>query len=60
MLAKTHAIYADLIGEDGLVDHVPDHLRMGQYLAFGATLNVAEGIETKFDLLRHQFVSSIP
>jgi hypothetical protein len=29
---------------------------MGQRLAVGAGLNVAEGVKGKFDLLRHQFV----
>jgi hypothetical protein len=52
-------VHSDLVGKHGFFNHVPDHLSMAQRLAVGAGLNVAEGIKTKFNCLRHQFVPSI-
>ena len=59
MLAEADAVYADLIGEHGLFNHIPDHLGMGEHFAVDAGLNVTEGVKGKFDLLHHQFVPSI-
>jgi hypothetical protein len=59
MLAEADTVHADLVGKHGFFNHVPDHMSMAQRLAVGASLNVAEGIKTKFNWLRHQFVPSI-
>jgi hypothetical protein len=60
MLAEADAVHADLVGKDGLLDHIPDHLRVGQRLAVGISLDVAEGIQTKLNLLAHQFIQLFP
>jgi hypothetical protein len=60
MLAKPYTTDTQLVGNYRLLDNIADDLRMGQHLPIGARLNVAEGVKTKFDLLRHPFVSSIP
>src|SRR5579859_792695 len=55
MLAEADAVHADLVGKNGLLDHIPDHLGMGERLAVGTGLDVAEGIHTKLNVLAHQF-----
>ena len=56
MLTQPDAVHADLVGKHRLINHIPDHLSMGQHLPVRTRLNVAEGVKTKFDLLRHRSV----
>jgi hypothetical protein len=60
VLTEANAINADFVGEHGLVDNVADHLRLAQRLSVTVGLNVAKGVETKFNFSRHRFVLSIP
>ena len=43
-----------LVGQHALVDHIADHLRVRPGFAIGADGDVAEGIQSKFEILWHR------
>ncbi len=50
VLADAESIDADFIGEDSLVDHVAEDLRVGQRLAAGPDRDIAKGIQSEFEI----------
>jgi hypothetical protein len=60
MLAYGKEVDAESIGQDRLLDNLLDHARLRNERAIGVNGDVAEGIETKFELLaRLSHASSI-
>ena len=51
MFAKSDEINAGLVSEHGFVDHIADDLGVRKKLSVRTRRNVAEGIESKFNLL---------
>src|SRR5690606_4681514 len=48
MLADTEECDSDLVGQHRLLDHVADHLVVGERLAIGTKGDIAEGVESEF------------
>src|SRR6516165_501866 len=53
VLADPEGVDAELVGQDTLVDHVADDLRMGQELAAGRDGDIAESIKSELEFLCH-------
>jgi hypothetical protein len=55
MLAEPDEVYAQLVGEDCLIHHVAQHLRMGEKAAVSGSCDVAECVEPELDVLAQYF-----
>ena len=51
VLADAEGVDAEFVGEDRLLDHVADDLRMRQKAAVGVGGDVAERIQPEFEIL---------
>jgi hypothetical protein len=47
VLADPEEVHAGLLGEDSLLDKVPDRLGMGQRAVAGIVSDIAEGVEAE-------------
>ena len=56
MLADAEERQADLVGEHRLLDDVAQHLRVRMRLTGVVHRQVAEGIESKFDVVHHSII----
>ena len=59
MFAEPDEIQAHLIGEHAFLDHVADHLGLGQERSALVDGNVAERVEAEFDAVAHLLVLSV-
>ena len=55
VFADPKSVDADFIGKDSLVDNIAEDLRVGQRLAAGPDRDIAEGIQSEFEILWHAF-----
>ena len=53
MLAQADEIEADLVGHDALLNNVPKRLCLREKPSVAADRDVAKGINTKLDRIRH-------
>ena len=59
MLADAEAVEADLLGEDGFVDDVAQHLRLRLRRARRIERDVAERVEAEFKRVRSAHTSTL-
>lgn len=51
MLPDAEEVDPQIVGEDGLVDHVANDLGLRQQLAVRVPCDIAEGVQTEFESL---------